>query len=232
MKRLLISVICSALLLSCFAGCADEKTGSEDAGQTTQTAETAAQTTATEKPEFSAEGVTVKDGVVNGEIVLELYPDKAPITVQNFIDLANEGFYNGLTFHRIYQGFMIQGGDPDGDGSGGSSKEIKGEFEANGVENDISHKRGVISMARSDDPDSASSQFFICHADSEFLDGNYAAFGKVVEGMNVVDALAVVDTQYNMFGEKTDPIVKQYMKTIEVIENSETAVKVKITVGK
>ena len=131
--------------------------------------------------------ITVKN---YGTIELELYGDKAPETVENFFELAQSGFYDGLTFHRIMAGFMIQGGDPNHNGTGGSSKTIKGEFSSNGVENDISHRRGVISMARSNAPDSASSQFFICHADSTFLDGNYAAFGVVTSGMDVVDKIA------------------------------------------
>ncbi|MBQ4648987.1 MAG: peptidylprolyl isomerase [Clostridia bacterium] len=125
-----------------------------------------------------------------GTIKLELDSDAAPITVKNFVFLADMGFYDGLTFHRIIKNFMIQGGDPDHCGMGGSDKNIKGEFAANGVNNPISHKRGVISMARSQNPNSASSQFFICHKDSTFLDGQYAAFGVVTEGMDVVDAIA------------------------------------------
>ena len=132
-----------------------------------------------------------------GKMVVMLDATTAPKTVENFIKLAEEGFYDGLTFHRIIDGFMIQGGDPDGNGSGGSDTNIKGEFSSNGHKNDISHIRGVISMARSNDPNSASSQFFICHDDaSSSLDGSYAAFGYVVEGMSVVDAIvhgALVD---------------------------------------
>ena len=124
-----------------------------------------------------------------GTITVELDGDTAPITVENFISLAKDGFYDGLTFHRIIAGFMIQGGDPDGNGTGGSKKTIKGEFSDNGVENNISHTRGVISMARSSDPDSASSQFFIVHQDSPSLDGKYAAFGHVTSGMEIVDAI-------------------------------------------
>ena len=124
-----------------------------------------------------------------GTITVELDGDAAPITVQNFMDLANAGFYDGLTFHRIISGFMMQGGDPNGNGTGGSENTIKGEFSANGVENTLSHTRGAISMARSQNPDSASSQFFICHADSTFLDGQYACFGYVTDGMDVVDAV-------------------------------------------
>lgn len=130
--------------------------------------------------------ITVKD---YGTIKLELDADAAPETVTNFIDLVNDGFYDGLTFHRIIDGFMIQGGDPNGDGTGGSGKEIPGEFSENGFDNPISHKRGTVSMARSSDPDSGSSQFFIVHQDSTFLDGQYAAFGHVTEGMDVVDAI-------------------------------------------
>lgn len=124
-----------------------------------------------------------------GTIALELDADTAPISVTNFVNLANEGFYDGLTFHRIISGFMIQGGDPNGNGTGGSDQTIKGEFSDNGVENDISHVRGVISMARANDPDSASSQFFIVHEDSTFLDGQYAAFGHVTSGMEIVDQI-------------------------------------------
>lgn len=125
-----------------------------------------------------------------GDIVIQLRPDVAPITVENFESLVSSGFYDGLTFHRVYSGFMIQGGDPAGNGTGGSGKTIKGEFSANDVNNTLSHKRGVVSMARSSSYNSASSQFFICHADSTFLDGNYAAFGEVVSGMDVVDGIA------------------------------------------
>ncbi len=125
-----------------------------------------------------------------GTIRVELDADAAPITVANFLKLANEGFYDGLTFHRIMKGFMMQGGDPEGNGMGGSSETIKGEFSDNGFENPLSHTRGAISMARNGyDMDSASSQFFIVHADSQFLDGQYACFGYVTEGMDVVDAI-------------------------------------------
>ncbi len=125
-----------------------------------------------------------------GIIALELNADVAPITVTNFIKLIEEGFYNGLTFHRIIDGFMIQGGDPLGNGMGGSSEQIKGEFRGNGVQNDISHKRGTISMARSQLRNSASSQFFIVHQDSTFLDGQYAGFGNVTSGIEIVDKIA------------------------------------------
>ena len=131
------------------------------------------------------------------EIKLELYPDKAPITVENFEKLVGEGFYDGLTFHRVISGFMIQGGCPQGTGTGGPGYHIKGEFSANGVPNDIKHERGVISMARAMDPDSAGSQFFIMHKDASHLDGQYAAFGKVVEGIETVDEIAAVETDFS-----------------------------------
>jgi peptidyl-prolyl cis-trans isomerase B (cyclophilin B) len=131
-----------------------------------------------------------------GTVTVELDGDTAPITVQNFINLANNSFYDGLTFHRIIDGFMVQGGDPNGIGTGGSGKNIKGEFLANGVKNDLKHTRGVISMARAMDPDSASSQFFIMHKDAPHLDGNYAAFGKMTDGFDELDRIATVDTDY------------------------------------
>lgn len=124
-----------------------------------------------------------------GTITVELDADAAPVTVTNFVNLAKDGFYDGLTFHRIMDGFMIQGGDPNGDGTGGADETIKGEFSSNGVENEISHTRGTISMARAQDPDSASSQFFIVHEDSTFLDGEYAAFGHVTSGIEIVDQI-------------------------------------------
>ena len=146
-----------------------------------------------------------------GTIKLELDADKAPITVTNFVKLANDGFYDGLTFHRIISGFMIQGGDPKGDGTGGSNETIKGEFEENGIKNSISHKRGVISMARSNDPNSASSQFFIVHKNSTFLDGKYAAFGHVTEGMDVVDKIAKIkpiDEDSGQVASSKQPVIE------------------------
>ena len=138
--------------------------------------------------------IQMKDG---GVMKAELYPDIAPITVKNFVDLAAKGFYNGLIFHRVIPDFMIQGGDPEGTGMGGPGYSIKGEFSANGVRNDLKHTRGVLSMARAQDPDSAGSQFFIMHADYPYLDGQYAAFGKLIEGIEVVDKIASVRTDYN-----------------------------------
>lgn len=146
-----------------------------------------------------------------GEIEVELYKNVAPKTVENFVKLAKGGFYDGLTFHRIIEGFMIQGGDPKGDGTGGSSNKIKGEFRANGFENNLKHERGVISMARANDYNSASSQFFIMHADNAGLDGKYAAFGKVTKGMEVVDAIAEntpVTDNNGTVTKKNQPVIK------------------------
>lgn len=151
----------------------------------------------------------------NGGIMrLELYPDIAPITVENFLDLVNDGFYDGLIFHRVINNFMIQGGDPTGTGMGGSENTIKGEFAQNGVKNDLSHTRGVISMARSQSYDSASSQFFIVHQDSTYLDGSYAAFGKMVDGYDVLDEIATTPTD-----SSGKPLTDQVIKTIRVVEN-------------
>ena len=150
----------------------------------------------------------------NGDTIkAELYPDIAPITVENFVKLVKEGFYDGLTFHRIISGFMIQGGCPNGNGTGGPGHTIKGEFSMNGVKNDLKHTPGVLSMARSMAPDSAGSQFFIMHKTSPHLDGQYAAFGQVIEGMDVVNKLAEVATDYS-----DAPLQKQVMKSVTVEE--------------
>lgn len=149
-----------------------------------------------------------------GEIVLELYPDVAPITVANFLKLVGEGFYDGLTFHRIISGFMIQGGDPLGNGMGGSKDKIKGEFLQNGFNNTLKHSRGVISMARSMMPNSASSQFFIMHEDAPHLDGAYAAFGKVVEGMDTVDRIAAAKVGF----DGQTPVVAPVISKAELLD--------------
>lgn len=189
MKRI-ISVLLLCAMVFTFGACAKKETSvSNDASDVVE--------------------IVMEDG---GSIKVELYADIAPITVENFKKLVSEEFYDGLIFHRIISGFMIQGGDPTGTGMGGSEENIKGEFLANGVQNTLSHERGVISMARSQDYDSASSQFFICHADSTYLDGQYAAFGKVIEGMDVVDEIASVAVT----GDRpNDPPV---IKTIRFVE--------------
>lgn len=151
----------------------------------------------------------------NGKVIkIELYPQVAPETVANFEKLVSSGFYDGLTFHRVIKGFMIQGGCPIGNGTGGSGENIKGEFASNGFENTLKHTRGVVSMARANDPNSASSQFFIMHQDAPYLDGQYAGFGKVVEGLEVVDEIANVRT--SPFNDK--PIESQVMKSVTIID--------------
>ncbi|MBQ2707090.1 MAG: peptidylprolyl isomerase [Clostridia bacterium] len=154
--------------------------------------------------------IEMEDG---GIIELQLYPAVAPITCANFEKLVKQGFYDGLIFHRVIAGFMIQGGDPTGTGMGGSPDTIKGEFKKNGVTNNLSHTRGTISMARTQVKDSASSQFFICHEDATFLDGEYAAFGCVTSGMEVVDRIAGVDTDF-----RDKPVKEQKMKKVTWIE--------------
>ena len=181
MKKICLSLMLAALMLAgiVLTGCSGNEESSGDIGELGET-------------------VMVQIEMENGGIIkLELYPDAAPITVENFVKLAKNGFYNGLIFHSVIKDFMIQGGDPEGTGMGGAKDKIKGEFAVNGWQNPISHKRGVISMARSRAYDSASSQFFICHADSTYLDGQYAAFGMVTKGMEVVDEIAGVATDKN-----------------------------------
>lgn len=146
-----------------------------------------------------------------GVFKAELYPEHAPETVNNFISLVSKGFYDGLIFHRVIEGFMIQGGDPNGTGTGGPGYHIKGEFRANGVTNALKHVRGVLSMARAQHPDSAGSQFFVMHSDADYLDGQYAAFGKVIEGMNVVDKIATVRTDF-----RDRPVTEQKLKKVTV----------------
>ena len=186
-KRFITIALCGLFCLSAFPGCGgDDASSSEDDLQAT---------------------ITMKGG---GKIVLELYPDIAPQSVRNFVYLARQGFYDGLKFHRIMADFMIQGGCPDGNGSGGPGYSIKGEFAENGWKNDLSHKRGVLSMARSNAPDSAGSQFFIIHGDSEFLDGKYAAFGKVISGMDIVDEIAKTPNSggNGAVAEKNMPVIE------------------------
>lgn len=150
----------------------------------------------------------------NGKkMTADLYPDVAPITVENFVKLAKQGFYNGLIFHRVIKGFMIQGGDPTGTGMGGPGWKIKGEFSANGVKNDLLHTRGVLSMARSSMPDSAGSQFFIMHKDAPHLDGQYAAFGKLTDGFETLDEIATVKTDYY-----DRPLTEQKIKSVIIAE--------------
>ncbi len=211
MKRTLASILLVTALLCLASSCRKQNPASRTEG-------TIADYTFTETLEQTNH---VKIEMTDGSLILlELYPDIAPITVQNFKDLVTLQFYDGVIFHRVISGFMIQGGDPDGDGHGGSNKTIKGEFAANGVENNLKHTRGVLSMARTGQSyDSASSQFFIMHAAASHLDGQYAAFGKVIAGMEVVDRIAStpVNSQHR-------PLEPQTMKTVRfVILESATA---------
>ncbi len=154
-----------------------------------------------------------------GTFTIKLHPEYAPETVENFTKLVSEGFYDGLTFHRVVDGFMAQGGDPEGTGTGGSKDKIKGEFSSNGfTQNTLSHKRGVVSMARANDPDSASSQFFICYDDCTFLDGSYAAFGEVVEGMDVVDGFLEVERTMGLDGQQSKPVTPIVIKSATIVE--------------
>lgn len=176
----LLCIVCALALVFTFAGCGEDNSSKDNVSVPD-----------INKTELLSglhhAEIKVKD---IGVIKLELDADTAPITVTNFVNLAKAGFYDGLTFHRVIEGFMIQGGDPKGNGTGGAKQTITGEFSSNGIENNLKHTRGIISMARSNDPNSASSQFFIMHAEASHLDGSYAAFGWVTEGMNVVDKIA------------------------------------------
>ncbi|MGN0623605.1 MAG: peptidylprolyl isomerase [Oscillospiraceae bacterium] len=187
LKRIALS-LCAAVMLGALASCGNTDTSSAASG---------AASNGNEK-----------------SFVITLYPEYAPETCENFEKLVSEGFYDGLTFHRVVDDFMAQGGDPNGDGTGGSGKTIKGEFKLNGVDNTLSHTRGVVSMARATDYNSASSQFFICYSDKDtFLDGQYAAFGKVTDGMDVVDSFTEIDRVIGSDGAQSKPV-----KTIRIVK--------------
>lgn len=193
------------LLLGTATACDFNTKDSSEKDSSTTAAETSEEATSegTDADTSSDSETASSDGLT---FVITLYPDDAPITCENFENLVSDGFYDGLTFHRIVEDFMAQGGDPSGNGTGGSEKTIKGEFSQNGVDNPLSHTRGVVSMARSSDPDSASSQFFICYSDDDtFLDGQYAAFGKVTEGMDVIDRFLDVPRSMGSDGAISSP---------------------------
>ncbi len=208
MKKLIIALACLTLITGCASKNNNEPTE-------TVTPEAVVSEDVTENGKEGIEEVV--NAVITMEsgdtITLELYPEIAPITVENFVNLCEDGFYDGLTFHRIISGFMIQGGDPNGNGTGGPGHTITGEFAANGIVNDLEHTRGVISMARSQAYDSAGSQFFIMHQDAPHLDGQYAAFGKVVEGMEVVDKIASSETDY--YDAPIEPVVIESIKIVD-----------------
>lgn len=222
MKKKFSFLLVLAVLVMGLSACGSSKSDTTSETKATKAPKATETAEATKKPESKTTDtkgkhhakIKVKD---YGTIEVELDGDTAPITVANFVKLVNEKFYDGLTFHRIMSGFMIQGGDPLGNGTGGSDETIKGEFSSNGVENNISHKRGVISMARSSDPDSASSQFFIMHQDSTYLDGEYAAFGKVTKGMKVVDKICedATPTDGNGTIEKADQPVIESIRMVD-----------------
>ncbi len=206
MKKIITYLLVAAMMIAGLSACGSET-------KETKEAKEPAKTDADYSSGTHHAKIKVKD---YGTIEVELDADTAPITVQNFAKLANEKFYDNLTFHRIISGFMIQGGDPLGNGTGGSDENIKGEFSSNGVEHKISHKRGVISMARSTDPDSASSQFFIMHEDGTYLDGEYAAFGKVTKGMEIVDKICEdteVEDANGTVSEENQPIITSVRMT-------------------
>ena len=212
---LLLTVLLTASLAFGLFSCASGTSGSAGGSETSAPGSAGGQAEGGSASGGEDGTVMIEIEMENGGVIkLELYPDVAPITVDNFVSLAKDGFYDGLIFHRVIKGFMIQGGDPEGTGFGGSGKNIKGEFRQNGVENNISHIRGVISMARSKMMDSASSQFFIVQEDSTYLDGAYAAFGRVTEGMDVVDEIASVQTDRN-----DRPYEDVVIKSIRVIED-------------
>lgn len=202
MKKI-ISIVLVLLMSFAIAGCSKKgasssfMTDNEKKAYSAMNKDYLEKITSNNTVDFSKEINVVMKVKDYGEIELELYPNIAPVTVANFVNLVQEGFYDGLTFHRIIDEFMIQGGDPDGNGMGGAPNNIVGEFSANGFTNALSHTAGVISMARSQDMNSASSQFFICDADAPHLDGQYAAFGKVVKGMDIVQEISECEVQYS-----------------------------------
>lgn len=210
--RLFIVVLSLSLLVACNGAEPEEEKETKEVKDTEEK-----QTFKGENEESPIVTMTMENG---GEVIIELYPQLAPNTVNNFISLIQDDFYNGLTFHRVIPGFMIQGGDPEGNGAGGPGYSIKGEFESNGFSNELEHKRGVLSMARSQDPDSAGSQFFIIHEDSAHLDGDYAAFGQVIEGMDVVDEIVSVPTE-GQDQPKEDQTIKSMTVDLESYEFNE-----------
>lgn len=227
MKKLISVALAFTLTVFVLASCGqntiltDSDVDTSTSAQNNSESESSSSETTENKEDTTVSNPKVKVVMENGgEFIIELYPEYAPKTVENFLKLVNKGFYNGLTFHRVVAGFMAQGGDPDGTGMGGSDETIKGEFASNGFEqNTLSHTRGVISMARSAMNDSASSQFFICYTDKcSALDGNYAAFGKVIEGMDVVDAFCDVEMSYNSMGEKAVPVETIYIDEMTEIK--------------
>lgn len=202
--RYLALSLSAVLLMGTFTGCgnSDKKDSSSEKAEASQ-------------------GDAQDTAAAGDSFIITLYPDVAPLTCENFEKLVKEDFYDGLTFHRVVDDFMAQGGDPSGNGTGGSDETVKGEFSQNGVDNTLSHQRGVVSMARSQDNDSASSQFFICYGDCSFLDGQYAAFGEVTEGMEVVDSFLEVERSMGGDGAVSAPNTPIVMNDVEMIDDDE-----------
>lgn len=210
----------AAMLAAVMCGCVMTGCGEKEDSSTAETP--AENSSAADVQKEETEGTGEVSAAAGNTFIITLYPEDAPITCENFENLVEQGFYDGIGFHRVVDDFMAQGGDPTGTGSGGSEKTIKGEFSSNGVNNPLSHKRGIVSMARSSMPDSASSQFFICYSDDDtFLDGNYAAFGEVTEGMEVVDRFLQVERSYNSGGELASPNTPIIMEKVTMIEDDE-----------
>lgn len=208
MKKIIALLLVCVLAFAMFAGCGKtEKTDTPDSE-------------AVVNGPISGDGALVRFTMENGDtFTMQMHPEYAPKTVENFLKLVSEGFYNGLTFHRVVEGFMAQGGDPNGTGNGGSDETIYGEFASNGfTQNTLSHTRGVVSMARATPPDSASSQFFICYDDASFLDGNYAAFAVVVDGMETVDAFLEIPRVMGGDGAVSRPTTPIVIRTAEIVE--------------
>lgn len=210
LKKTISVLLCALLLVAALCSCSSKNSSQGSVSSPSESS-------ASSNDSHPVVKVKMKSG---GEFTIELYPEYAPKTVENFLSLVNSGFYDGLTFHRVVKGFMAQTGDPNGDGTGGSKNKIKGEFIANGFDqNIISHKRGVVSMARGEDNNSASSQFFICYSDNcTFLDGQYAAFGMVTDGMDVVDSFCDGKMNKNSMGENASPAEPIYIETITQIK--------------
>lgn len=214
MRKFVVTLLTAILIGSYLVGCGTSNEPQKEESTTEKPAEKNAEEPTAQSGSNSKVAIDVEN---YGVITVELDEKAAPVSVENFLKLTKEGFYDGLTFHRIIDGFMMQGGDPTGTGMGGSDEMIKGEFSNNGVDNKLSHTKGAISMARSQDPDSASSQFFIVDEDSIFLDGDYAAFGYVTEGMDIVDAICAEATVVDGNGT-VEPDNQPIIKSIKVVD--------------
>ena len=214
LATLLAAVMCGCMMTGC--------SGKEESSTAEAPAENSSAADVQEDENSENSENSEVSAASGNTFIITLYPEDAPITCENFENLVEQGFYDGVSFHRVVEDFMAQGGDPTGTGAGGSENTIKGEFSSNGVDNPLSHKRGIVSMARSNMPDSASSQFFICYTDDDtFLDGSYAAFGEVTEGMEVVDSFLKVERSYNSGGELASPNTPIIMEKVTMIEDDE-----------